>query len=103
MVQGKVLNWFDFQEYSLFRWLKENTPSWNYGTLKPSIVAEVWEDRTVAQETLKKYLAEYPCESARSRSCAVPNILEATITFIHGPQGSGKTPLVHEVLTSLGK
>lgn len=70
MVQGKVLNWFDFREYGLFRWLEENTPSlasWGHGTLKPSDAAEVWEDRTVAQETIKKYLAEYPCESTRSR------------------------------------
>lgn len=69
MVKGKILNWFDFQEYSLFRWLKENTPSlssWNHGTLKLSNVAEVWEDRTMAQETVKKYLAEYPCELTRS-------------------------------------
>ena len=78
MVQAKVLNWFDFQEYSLFRWLKENTASlssWNNGTLKVSDVAEVWKDRTDAQETLKKYLAEYPCEATRSRprNCAKPS------------------------------
>jgi len=69
MVQAKVLNWFDFQEYSLFKWLKENTPSLSsgyHGTLKLSNVAEVWKDRTEAQETIKKYLAEYPCKSVCS-------------------------------------
>jgi len=69
MVQGKVLNWFDFREYGLFRWLKENTPSlapWNDGNTKFSNAAEVWEDRTAAQETVKKYLSEYPCEPTRS-------------------------------------
>jgi hypothetical protein len=64
MVQAKILNWFDLEEYSLFRWLKENTPSFslgNYGILKISDIGEVWKDRTDAQETIKKYLAEYPC------------------------------------------
>ena len=72
MVKGKILNWFDLQEYSLFRWLKENTPSlssWNQGTLKISNGGEVWKDRTMAQETVKKYLAEYPCEPTRPRPC----------------------------------
>ena len=70
MVQAKMLSWFDLREYSLFRWLKENTPSLssgNYGALTLSNVAEVWKDRTEAQETIKKYLAEYPCQSIRSR------------------------------------
>ena len=65
MVEAKILNWFNLEEYSLFRWLKENTPSLSsgtYGTLKISNVAEVWKDRTEAQETIKKYLAEYPCQ-----------------------------------------
>lgn len=64
MVQAKIFNWFDLEEYRLFRWLKENTPSlssWSYGALKISDIAEVWKDRTDAQETIKKYLAEYPC------------------------------------------
>lgn len=72
MVEGKILHWFDIREYSLFRWLKENTPSlssWNHETLKLSNVAEVWKDRTVAQETVKKYLAEYPCEPASFQPC----------------------------------
>ena len=72
MVEGKILHWFDIREYSLFRWLKENTPSlspWNHETLKLSNVAEVWKDRTVAQETVKKYLAEYPCEPTSFQPC----------------------------------
>ena len=30
-------------------------------------------------------------------------VTACTITFIHGPQGSGKTALVNEAITSLGK
>lgn len=69
MVQAKILNWFDLEEYSLFRWLKENTPSLssgNYGTLRLSNAAEVWKDRTEAQETVKKYLTEYPRQPSYS-------------------------------------
>lgn len=75
MVQAKTLNWFDLQEYSLFRWLKENTlslSSENSSALRLSNVAEVWKDRTEAQETVKKYLAEYPCQ----RTSSLPPLLD---------------------------
>ena len=72
-----MLNWFELEEYRLFRWLKENTPSFssgNYGTLKLSNVAEVWKDRTDAQKKIEKYLSEYLCQLIFSwtRDCIEP-------------------------------
>ena len=72
MVQAKILNWFDLEEYRLFRWLKENTPSFssgNYGTLKLSSVTEVWKDRTDAQKTIEETLAECLCQLVFHWSC----------------------------------
>ncbi|KAF5324550.1 hypothetical protein D9611_004476 [Ephemerocybe angulata] len=84
MVEGKVLNWFDYREYSLYRWLMANTLA-RLQTVSPANLnptPAVWKERSDAQDSLKAYLADKP----------------TTIAFLHGPQGSGKTRMVESIL-----
>ncbi|KAF8599618.1 hypothetical protein BDV93DRAFT_526000 [Ceratobasidium sp. AG-I] len=86
-VQGKVMNWFDYKDYALYKWLRENT----YDRVafvfsgRPTDEAEepaIWKERTDAKVTLRSYLNDFP----------------STIAVIHGPAGSGKGDLVASVL-----
>ncbi|KAG9318163.1 RNA12 protein-domain-containing protein [Chiua virens] len=82
-IEAKMLNWFDYREYGLFRWLQthalplsskpEDTPVTNQSGLK---------ERREAEYTLRSYLTDPP----------------SSVAFVHGPQGSGKSQLISAVL-----
>ncbi|KAG8763513.1 mitochondrial escape protein 2 [Ceratobasidium sp. 428] len=86
-VQGKMMNWFDYKDYALYKWLRENTYDRIAFTFsgKPSEQAEepaIWKERTDAKTTLRSYLNDLP----------------TTVAVIHGPAGAGKGGLVASVM-----
>ncbi|KAK0197457.1 RNA12 protein-domain-containing protein [Armillaria mellea] len=84
MIQGKVEDWFDVQEFKFYQWLRKNTFDRLYLTSKVSLPAATdgWKERKEAETTVRAYLADLP----------------TTVTFVHGPQGSGKSTMLQTVL-----
>ncbi|KAF9036944.1 hypothetical protein BDZ89DRAFT_946218 [Hymenopellis radicata] len=82
MIQAKVEDWFEFRENKIYQWLRTNTYDRIYTTTPLSYEADVWKERQEAAEAVKTYLRDLP----------------TTIAFIHGPQGSGKTTMLKNVL-----
>ncbi|EGO21697.1 hypothetical protein SERLADRAFT_362954 [Serpula lacrymans var. lacrymans S7.9] len=86
MVEGKILNWFNYREFSLYKWMRANTLdrlSFVSTSSSGDMPAEdVWKERKDAQIALRSYLSDLP----------------STIAFIHGPQGSGKSRMLHGLL-----
>ncbi|RDX48409.1 exonuclease [Lentinus brumalis] len=91
MVEGKMNDWFDYKEFTIYKWLRANTIdrfTFNAADAKPSLVkGGVWKERLEAEEALRKYLADLP----------------STIAFVHGPQGSGKTRMLSTLLKESGR
>ncbi|PFH47169.1 hypothetical protein AMATHDRAFT_77324 [Amanita thiersii Skay4041] len=90
MIQGKLLNWFDYRETKLFKWWRTYTSEYRSSLSiggSSMLKSEVWKDRKDAENSLKAYLADMP----------------STIAFIYGPQGSGKTRMVQSVLHETGR
>ncbi|TFK25029.1 exonuclease [Coprinopsis marcescibilis] len=90
MIEGKMLDWFDYQQYGIYKWLRANTVDrlsvpQSAGLHSP--VADVWKERSVALESLKNYLNDVP----------------SSIAFMHGPQGSGKTTMVQGILAEMNR
>ncbi|KAH8102922.1 RNA12 protein-domain-containing protein [Cristinia sonorae] len=91
MVEGKLNDWFDYREFTVYQWLRKNTIE-RFSLTSPSEVKtrnesaypaeEVWKERQDAAGALERYLSDLP----------------STVTFVHGPQGSGKTRLLNQVL-----
>ncbi|CAL1704048.1 unnamed protein product [Somion occarium] len=92
MVEGKMNNWFDFRQFRIYKWLRDNTVqrfSFSQGAEgeTPSPKDGAWKERLDAQDTLERYLSDMP----------------NTVAFIHGPQGSGKTRMLTIVLQETGR
>ncbi|KAI0079001.1 hypothetical protein K474DRAFT_1592893 [Panus rudis PR-1116 ss-1] len=91
MVEGKMNDWFDYRQYRLFQWVRANTVERlsfsNEESSKETRVENVWKERLEAQEALSRYFSDMP----------------ATIAFIHGPQGSGKSRLLNSTLEEKGR
>ncbi|KAF9459344.1 RNA12 protein-domain-containing protein [Collybia nuda] len=93
MVQGRMLDWFNYREFKLYKWLRINTidrlsvtfhhPSSMSSTLRE----DIWKERKEAATAVKAYLTDMP----------------TTITFVHGPQGSGKTSMLQAILRETGR
>ncbi|EFI28416.1 exonuclease [Coprinopsis cinerea okayama7 len=84
MVQGKLLDWFDYKQYNLYKWLRANTLDRLSQPPRDDVpITDVWKERSAAQDSLKNYLNDVP----------------SSIAFMHGPQGSGKSTLVRTVLS----
>ncbi|EJD53233.1 exonuclease [Auricularia subglabra TFB-10046 SS5] len=85
-VEGRLMGWFDYKEFSFVKWLRANTvDQFHWGAkavTASSPLAEAWKDREKSEETLKNYLADYP----------------TTVTFVSGPAGSGKTTMTESVI-----
>lgn len=63
MVEGKVMNWFDYREYEAFKWLRENTVDRITASSSQDLAEpEVWKERTEAQEAISTYLSDLPSE-----------------------------------------
>ncbi|KIM87636.1 hypothetical protein PILCRDRAFT_815213 [Piloderma croceum F 1598] len=85
MVEAKMLDWFDVQEFKLYKWLRANTFDrllLTGSSDEDTSVENVWKERKDAEVALRSYLSDLP----------------TTVAFIHGPQGSGKTRMLKAVL-----
>ncbi|RXW24136.1 hypothetical protein EST38_g1699 [Candolleomyces aberdarensis] len=89
MVEGKMLDWFDYQKYTIYQWLRANTVARLGGQRAPDISSQksAWKERSDAYDSVKTYLTDKP----------------STIAFMHGPQGSGKTTMLKAVLSEEGR
>ncbi|KAK7015902.1 mitochondrial escape protein 2 [Paramarasmius palmivorus] len=91
MVEGKMLDWFSLQEFALYKWLRANTFDRLYTSSSDSNTDTssrgLWKERKDAEAAINAYLTDLP----------------STVTFIHGPQGSGKTSMVESVLKDTGR
>ncbi|QRV90114.1 mitochondrial escape protein 2 [Ceratobasidium sp. AG-Ba] len=86
-VQGKVMNWFDYRDYALYKWLRENTYDrivFTFSNRRTEEIEEpaIWKERKEAKTTLRAYLNDLP----------------STVAVIHGPAGAGKGNLIASVL-----
>ncbi|KAI1790774.1 exonuclease [Ganoderma leucocontextum] len=90
MVEGKVNDWFDYKQFKVYKWLSDNylSPSPEEEEQSPLAGGQgAWKERREAEETVKKYLTDFP----------------NTVAFIHGPQGSGKTRMLSRLLKDSGR
>ncbi|KIJ60595.1 hypothetical protein HYDPIDRAFT_32020 [Hydnomerulius pinastri MD-312] len=85
-VEGKMLNWFDYREYALYKWVRTNAlDRLSLSSVPPGVGTsdqDVWKERKEAETALKSYLSDLP----------------STVTFVHGPQGSGKSRMLSAVI-----
>lgn len=60
----------------------------------------IWKERREADDALRAYLSDIPSElyALISPSAGLQYILVDALTFVHGPQGSGKTHLCEGAL-----
>ncbi|KZO99417.1 exonuclease [Calocera viscosa TUFC12733] len=87
-VEAKVLDWFDYRNYSVVRWLKRNTiERLSFDTTKvtptPS-ASSAWRERQDAARDITAFLGEQPSNFA----------------LVTGPEGSGKGVMVAHALSS---
>ena len=64
-------------------------------------IEEVWKEREEAVGAMKAYLTDMPSKGYSESWTYHNEILfcyPATVAFVHGPQGSGKTRLLQTVL-----
>ncbi|RPD65868.1 exonuclease [Lentinus tigrinus ALCF2SS1-7] len=94
MVEGKMNDWFDYKEFTVYKWIRANTIDRFTFTASSDSEAEtslakrgVWKERLEAEAAIKKYLTDMP----------------NTIAFVHGPQGSGKTRMLSTLLKESGR
>ncbi|GJJ12482.1 hypothetical protein Clacol_006724 [Clathrus columnatus] len=84
-VESKLLGWFDYRKNVVVQWFMRQSL---FKLLEPPkaesrhLNASAWKDRKDAEESLQSYLSDEP----------------TTLTFVHGPAGSGKTMLLDSVL-----
>ncbi|KAH8108444.1 RNA12 protein-domain-containing protein [Phellopilus nigrolimitatus] len=88
-VEGKMLDWFDYRKSTVYQWIKKNTVerlsialTSGQDQAGASINANVWKERQDAETEVKAYLSDFP----------------NTVTFVHGPQGSGKSRMLFSLL-----
>ncbi|CAE6515824.1 unnamed protein product [Rhizoctonia solani] len=88
-VQGKVMNWFDYRDYALYKWIRENAYERIASTFSGKRLDEgeaeepaIWKERKDAKATLRAYLNDFP----------------TTVAVIHGPAGAGKGDLVDSIM-----
>ncbi|CUA76051.1 Mitochondrial escape protein 2 [Rhizoctonia solani] len=88
-VQGKVMNWFDYRDYALYKWIRENTYERIASTFSSKRIdggeveePAIWKERKDAKVTLRAYLNDFP----------------TTVAVIHGPAGAGKGDLVDSIM-----
>ncbi|KAJ7871518.1 RNA12 protein-domain-containing protein [Mycena olivaceomarginata] len=89
MVQAKMQEWFDVRGTCAPVGFVRNQWSCVYSRRHPqaSTAEEVWKERKQAEAAVRTYIADWP----------------STIAFVHGPQGSGKTGLIENVLKDTGR
>ncbi|KAG2115212.1 RNA12 protein-domain-containing protein [Suillus discolor] len=90
-VEGKMLNWFDYREYKLYKWLRANAlDRFSLTSLAREGVSpqgDIWKEREDAESAVRSYLSDLP----------------STVAFVHGPQGSGKSRMVEAIIRDTGR
>ncbi|KAF7357625.1 hypothetical protein MSAN_01359000 [Mycena sanguinolenta] len=83
-VRSKIEDWFDVREFRLYQWLRTKSMELRIFHPRPEAATpdETWKERTQAEAAVRAYISDWP----------------STIAFVHGPQGSGKTGLVDDIL-----
>lgn len=88
----------------MYKWLRTNTFDRLYTHDETSdskaVGEEVWKERRDAESSVRTYITDMPCtlrKAAEGFPTLTPHVT-ATIAFIHGPQGSGKTTMLNDVL-----
>lgn len=74
------------KEYTLYQWLRRNALDYFHDTApapEMAAIEEGWEERQQAKKAVKAYLTDTP----------------STVAFVHGPQGSGKTALIEQLVS----
>ncbi|KAJ4464625.1 exonuclease [Lentinula edodes] len=85
MVEAKLLDWFDLKEFKVYKWLRANTLERIYSKSEALPVdKQIWKEREDAERAIQAYLSDLP----------------STVTFVHGPQGSGKSTMIASALKS---
>lgn len=90
-VEGKMLNWFDYREYKLYKWLRANAlerfslTRLAHGDVSPQ--GDIWKERKDAESAVRSYLFDLP----------------STVAFVHGPQGSGKSRMLEAIVRDTGR
>ncbi|PIL23760.1 hypothetical protein GSI_13510 [Ganoderma sinense ZZ0214-1] len=90
MVEGKINDWFDYKQFRAYKWLSDNYLTFSTEEEEQSPLTGgqgAWKERREAEESIKKYLADFP----------------NTVAFIHGPQGSGKSRMLTRLLRDSGR
>ncbi|KAF7365492.1 Mitochondrial escape protein 2 [Mycena venus] len=91
VVGAKMGHWFVVREFKLYQYIRTKAIELGIFTPRPEAPPqeEVWQERTQAEAALRAYMTDWP----------------STITFVHGPQGSGKSglDLLHNVLKDSGR
>ncbi|KAJ3477560.1 hypothetical protein NLI96_g10383 [Meripilus lineatus] len=89
MVEGKMNDWFDYRQFRIYQWIRENTiERLSFASSREDdhnhlySIRAAWKERQEAERALVTYLSDIP----------------STVAFIHGPQGSGKSRLLASVL-----
>ncbi|KAF5391771.1 hypothetical protein D9757_001714 [Collybiopsis confluens] len=83
MVEARLLDWFDIKEFRLYKWLRANTLEIIYSKSEALPVdKQIWKEREDAERAIQTYLSDLP----------------STVTFVHGPQGSGKSTMITSAL-----
>ncbi|KAG1819493.1 RNA12 protein-domain-containing protein [Suillus subaureus] len=90
-VEGKMLNWFDYREYKLYKWFRANAlDRFSLTSLAREDVppqGDIWKERKDAESALRSYLSDLP----------------STVAFVHGPQGSGKSRMLEAIIRDTGR
>ncbi|KAJ3978815.1 RNA12 protein-domain-containing protein [Lentinula detonsa] len=84
-VEANLSDWFDLKEFKVYKWLRANTLE-RLHPKSESLPADkqIWKEREDAERGIQAYLPDLP----------------STVTFVHGPQGSGKSTMIVSALKS---
>ncbi|OAX43831.1 hypothetical protein K503DRAFT_789293 [Rhizopogon vinicolor AM-OR11-026] len=90
-VEGKILDWFDYREFKLYKWLRANALDrfslTSQGHEDVSAQGDIWKERKEAESAVRSYLSDLP----------------STVAFVHGPQGSGKSSMLEAIIRDTGR
>ena len=97
-----MLDWFDWREYRLYKWLRINTLDrfyvQNENTSLTTAGNEMWQERNDAENAVRVYLSDLPSKRISFRKKLFSDGKLDTVTFLHGPAGSGKTEMLQSIL-----
>jgi hypothetical protein len=64
MVEGKMLDWFDFRKFKIYHWLQANTLDLlrqpHAIITDPYTLENGWKERKDAEAAINAYLADFP-------------------------------------------